>query len=132
MARGSISHTTSRTVLMRARHAYVGDLSGAPVEKLIAFPPPPSSASVTRNSNLPSLLGRHVSQTTVCDTLLVFRDGMSRQRQPEPTERVLQLPELGEKRLRLLQILGVEAFGEPVVDRGEQLIRLLALALALP
>src|SRR5947199_10446884 len=57
---------------------------------------------------------------------------MSRRRQPELTERVLQLPELGEKRLRLLQILGVEAFGEPVVDRGQEVIGVLALALALP
>ena len=43
-----------------------------------------------------------------------------------------QLPELVQQRLRFQQILGVEAFGEPVVDRGEQFIRLLALALALP
>jgi hypothetical protein len=37
-----------------------------------------------------------------------------------------------EKRLRFLQILGVEAFGEPAVNRGEQLIRVLAFASALP
>ncbi len=42
------------------------------------------------------------------------------------------LPQFGEQRLRLLQILGVEAFGEPTVNRGEQLIRVLAFALALP
>jgi hypothetical protein len=42
------------------------------------------------------------------------------------------LTQFGEKRLRLLQILGVEAFGEPAVNRGEQLICLLAFALALP
>src|SRR3954454_4660760 len=79
---------------------------------------------------------------TLCDSctinevfdpsLLVFRDGMSKRCQPEPTEHVPQLPELGEKGLRLLQILGVEAFGEPVINRGEQLICLLTLALALP
>ena len=40
--------------------------------------------------------------------------------------------QLIEQSLRLLQILGVETFGEPVVDWGEQLIRLVALALALP
>src|SRR3954466_11856839 len=45
---------------------------------------------------------------------------------------VLRLPEFSEKRLRVQQIFGVEAFGEPVVDRGEQFIGLLAFALALP
>jgi SAM domain (Sterile alpha motif) len=40
--------------------------------------------------------------------------------------------QFGEKGLCLLQIPGVEAFGEPVVNRGEQLIRFLASALALP
>ena len=40
--------------------------------------------------------------------------------------------QLVQQRLRLQQILGVEAFGEPAVDRGEQLIRVLAFALALP
>jgi hypothetical protein len=43
-----------------------------------------------------------------------------------------QLPEVSEKGLRLQQILGVEALGEPVVDRGQQLIGVLAPALALP
>src|SRR3954447_17877537 len=43
-----------------------------------------------------------------------------------------QLPEFGEQNLCLLQILGVEAFGEPIVDRGEKLVGVLALALALP
>ena len=57
---------------------------------------------------------------------------MSKRRQPEPTERVPQLSELGEKGLCLLQILGIKAFGEPVINRGEQLIRRLTLALALP
>src|SRR5690348_133642 len=42
------------------------------------------------------------------------------------------LPELGEQNLCFLQILGVEAFGEPVIHRGQQLIRLLAPTLALP
>src|SRR4051794_37494699 len=37
-----------------------------------------------------------------------------------------------EQRLRVLQVWRIKAFGEPVVDRGQQLIRLLALALALP
>src|SRR4051794_5735012 len=72
-------------------------------------------------------------KTDVCNTfLLVFRDGMSKRRQPEATERVPYLPELGEQRLRLLQIFGVEAFGEPAINWGQQLIRLLAFALALP
>src|SRR4051812_46425642 len=57
---------------------------------------------------------------------------MSKRRQPKPTERVPQLPELGEKGFRLLQILGVEALGKPAVDRGQQLIGVLALALTLP
>ena len=35
-------------------------------------------------------------------------------------------------RLRLLQILGVKPFGEPVVDRREQLVSFVALALLLP
>src|SRR3954469_2536799 len=65
-------------------------------------------------------------------SLLVFRDGMSKRGQPKPTERVPYLPEFGEQNLCLLQILGVEALGEPVVDWGEQLICLLASALALP
>src|SRR4051812_8975423 len=43
-----------------------------------------------------------------------------------------QLPEFGEQNLCLLQILGVEALGEPVINWGEQLIRLLAPTLALP
>jgi len=73
-----------------------------------------------------------VTEMVVFETLLVFRDGISKRRQPEPTERVPQLPELGEKGLRLPQILGVEALGEPVVDRGQQLIGLLAPTLALP
>jgi hypothetical protein len=73
------------------------------------------------------------AKTTVFDTsLLVFRDGMSKRRQPEPTERVPQLPELGEKGLCLLQILGVEAFGEPAIDRGQQIICLAGPTLALP
>ena len=58
-----------------------------------------------------------VTETAVCDTwLLVFRDGMSKRRQPKPTERVPYLPELGEKGLRLLQILGVEALSEPFIN----------------
>src|SRR4051812_33025432 len=73
-----------------------------------------------------------VSKTKVFETSLVFRDGMSKRCQPEPTERVPCLSELGEQNLCLLQILGVEAFGEPVIHRGEQLIGLLTLALALP
>ena len=40
--------------------------------------------------------------------------------------------QFGEQRLRLQQILGVEAFGEPAVNRGEQFIRLMAFALAQP
>jgi hypothetical protein len=40
--------------------------------------------------------------------------------------------QFGEKRLRVEQVLGVKAFGEPVVDLGEQLVRVLAFALALP
>src|SRR3954468_17768702 len=67
----------------------------------------------TAKRNHPQLLLlSYGAKTEVFDTyLLVFRDGMSKRRQPEPTERVSQLPELGEKGLRLLQILGVEAFG---------------------
>ncbi len=42
------------------------------------------------------------------------------------------LPQFDEKRLRLLQILGVEAFGEPAVNRGEQFVRVPAFALPLP
>ena len=37
-----------------------------------------------------------------------------------------------QQRLRLLQILRAEAFGEPAVNRSKQLIRVLAFALALP
>ena len=43
-----------------------------------------------------------------------------------------RLPQLSEKRFRVLQIPGVEAFGEPVVNRREQFICVLAFALALP
>src|SRR5690242_12076069 len=57
---------------------------------------------------------------------------MSKRRQPKPTERVPCLPELGEQNLCLLQILGVEALGEPVVDRGEQVTRFCAPALVAP
>jgi hypothetical protein len=39
---------------------------------------------------------------------------------------------LVQQRLRLLQIPGVEAFGEPIVNRDKQLIRVLASALAPP
>src|SRR3954470_22689158 len=39
--------------------------------------------------------------------------------------------QLIEQRLRVLQVWCIKAFGEPVVDRGQQLIRLLALVLAL-
>ena len=42
------------------------------------------------------------------------------------------LPQFGEQSLRILQVPGVEAFGEPGVNRGEQRIRGLAFALALP
>src|ERR1700745_50310 len=43
-----------------------------------------------------------------------------------------QLPAFGVSRVRVLQILGVETFSEPVVDRGQQIIGILASALALP
>src|SRR4051812_11946005 len=47
-----------------------------------------------RSRRLQSLLPSHVSQTALCDTwLLIFRDGMSKRRQPKPTERVPYLPE---------------------------------------
>jgi hypothetical protein len=42
------------------------------------------------------------------------------------------LRQFGEQSLRFQQILGVEPLGEPVVNRGEQHKRVLALALALP
>jgi hypothetical protein len=45
---------------------------------------------------------------------------------------VVRLLRLGETRLRLLQILGIEAFGEPMADRHEQLMRVLVFALAPP
>ena len=34
--------------------------------------------------------------------------------------------------LRLLQVSGVKALGEPAVDRGQQVVHFLALALLLP
>src|SRR5438874_4460607 len=40
--------------------------------------------------------------------------------------------QLGEKRLRLLQVGRVEALGEPAVDRGEQFLRLGPPALLAP
>src|SRR3954453_14422567 len=40
--------------------------------------------------------------------------------------------QLIQQRLCVLQILGVETFSEPVVDRGQQLIGVLAFTLALP
>src|SRR4051794_28577687 len=51
-----------------------------------------------------------------------------------PESRTLRLVrvEFVQESLRPEQVLGVEAFGEPVVDWGEQLIRVLALALAVP
>src|SRR5215813_13766933 len=42
---------------------------------------------------------------------------------------LLQLRQQG---LRLLQVSGVKALGEPAVNRGEQVMRLLALTLLLP
>jgi hypothetical protein len=54
-------------------------------------------------------------------------------RQLKPgTASIHRLTQFGEKRLRLQQILGVEAFGEPAVNRSEQLIRFPAFALAVP
>jgi hypothetical protein len=41
---------------------------------------------------------------------------------------VVRLLRLGETRLRLLQILGIEAFGEPMADRHEQFMRVLVFA----
>src|SRR5215469_347664 len=74
-----------------------------------------------------------VTETAVFDTsLLVFRDGMSKRRQPEPTERVPYLPELGEKGLRLLQVLGIEALGEPTIEWCEEIAGLSAPALLTP
>jgi hypothetical protein len=40
------------------------------------------------------------------------------------------LPQLVQQRLRLFQIRGVEAFGEPAIDRREKCVRFLALPLA--
>jgi hypothetical protein len=37
-----------------------------------------------------------------------------------------------QQRLRLLQVSGVKAFGEPVVDRGQEVMGFLAFALLLP
>jgi hypothetical protein len=45
---------------------------------------------------------------------------------------LLRLPQFGKKRLRVLQIPTSEAFGKPAVNRGKQLIRVCAFALALP
>src|SRR4051812_6349637 len=65
----------------------------------------------------------NVSKTRVCDTsLLVSRDGMSKRRQPEPTERVPYLPELVQQHLRVLQDRRIKAFGEPVVDWCKQVM----------
>src|SRR6476659_4518403 len=43
-----------------------------------------------------------------------------------------QLPELVQQRLGLLQDWRIEAFGEPAIDRREQVTRFRALALATP
>src|SRR5215831_8275915 len=49
------------------------------------------------------------------------------------TRGVLRLsPQLFQQRLGLLQVGGVEALGEPAVDRGQELARFHALALLLP
>ena len=40
--------------------------------------------------------------------------------------------QLIQQRLGLLEVPRVKAFGEPMVDRGEQVVRFLALALPLP
>jgi len=46
---------------------------------------------------------------------------------------VSRLPsQLFQQRLRLLEVGGVKALGEPAVDRREELVSLIALALVLP
>jgi len=60
-------------------------------------------------------------------------------RSPSPTDRgaatglnEASLPQLLQQRLRVLQVPGVEAFGEPVVDGGEEGARFRGFALAVP
>ena len=46
--------------------------------------------------------------------------------------RLVLAPEFLQQRFRLLQVGGVEAFGEPIIDRQQQRTRLGPLALLLP
>jgi hypothetical protein len=40
--------------------------------------------------------------------------------------------QLFQQRFRFFEVLGIEALGEPVVDRGEKIVSICVLALALP
>jgi hypothetical protein len=50
----------------------------------------------------------------------------------QPTAWLSVLPQRGEQRPRVLQILSVKALGEPTVDRSQRHIGILVSALALP